>query len=56
LYKGGWLEGNIEDETQSGMQKDWNVKEKIWQTSLASSFIYPNDPLEFLLYGKNMVN
>jgi hypothetical protein len=38
------MEGNVEDETQRRMQKAWNTREKIWQSSLASSLIYPNDP------------
>jgi hypothetical protein len=38
------MEGNVEDETQRKMQKAWETREKIWQSSLASSLISPNDP------------
>jgi hypothetical protein len=47
---------NVEDESQSRMQKAWNTREKIWQSSLPSSLKYPNEPPRALLYGENMVN
>jgi hypothetical protein len=39
------MEGNVEDETHSIMQKAWNTRENNWQSSLASILIYPNGPL-----------
>jgi hypothetical protein len=50
------MEGNVEDDTQSKMQKAWNGREKIWQSYLASCLIYPNDPLGPFLYEKIMVS
>jgi hypothetical protein len=38
------MEGNAEDKTQSKMQKAWETREKIWQSYLAYSLIYPNYP------------
>jgi hypothetical protein len=44
-YKGkGWMEGNAKDKTQRKMQKAWGIREKIWQSSLSSCYISPNDP------------
>jgi hypothetical protein len=43
------MEWNVEDETQSIIQKAWNTREKIWQISLASCLICPNDPPRALL-------
>jgi hypothetical protein len=45
--------GNVEDENSERDAKAWNAREKFWQSSLASSFIYPNDPPRALLYGEN---
>jgi hypothetical protein len=50
------MEGNVEDKTQRKMQKAWGTREKCLQSSLASSLIYPNDPLGPYLYEKIMVN
>ena len=47
------MEGNVEDETQSMMQKGLDTREKFWQSSLTSSFIYPNDPPRALLIWRN---
>ena len=56
LYKeDGWL-GMLRMKTRNDIQKTWNVREKFWQSSLVSSFIYQNDPPRALLYGENMVN
>jgi len=50
------MEGNVEDKTQSTMQKTWETRGKIWKSSLAFCLIYPNDPLGPFLYEKKMVN
>jgi hypothetical protein len=47
--------GNIEDENLEWGAKAWNERDKFWHSSLASSFIYPNDPPRALLYGEMMV-
>jgi hypothetical protein len=43
------MEGNPKDKNQRKMQKAWGIREKIWQSSLASSLIYLNNPPRALL-------
>jgi hypothetical protein len=43
-YKEDGWKGMLRMKLRAKCRKAWNTREKIWQSSLASSLIYPNDP------------